>query len=87
MGRAGIAMTFVTDQELKDLKSLFKVNRIDPVWHGSIPNLENISRHKGGGNGKHSFKKVPRKPASHAAQAVQRSHFIRGGEWQRPLMK
>jgi hypothetical protein len=87
MGRSGIAMTFVTDQELKDLKSLFKVNRIDPVWHGSIPNLQNISRHKGGGNGKYSFKKVPRKPASHAAQAVQRSHFSGGDEWQRPLMK
>ena len=87
MGRAGIAMTFVTNQELKDLKSLFKMNRIDPVWHGSIPNLQDISRPKGGGNGKHSFKKVPRKPASHAAQAVQRSHSIGGGGWQRPLMK
>jgi len=87
MGRSGIAMTFVTDQELRDVRSLFKMNCIDPVWHGSIPNLENISIRKGGGNGKHSFKKVPRKPASHAAQAVQRSHFIGGGEWQRPLMK
>src|SRR4030043_2341643 len=87
MGRAGIAMNFVTDQELRDLKSLFKVNRIDPVWHGSIPNLQSISRHKGGGNGKHSFKKVPRKPASHAAQPVQRSHVIEGKEWQRPSLK
>jgi ATP-dependent RNA helicase DeaD len=44
MGRSGIAMTFVTDQELGDLKSLFKMNRIDPVWHGTIPDLQNIKR-------------------------------------------
>ncbi len=40
MGRSGIAMTFVTDEELGDLKSLFKTNRIDPVWHGDVPDLE-----------------------------------------------
>lgn len=44
MGRSGIAMTFVTNRELGDLKSLFKINRIDPVWHGDIPNLQNIKR-------------------------------------------
>ncbi|HSB06593.1 MAG TPA: DEAD/DEAH box helicase, partial [Thermodesulfobacteriota bacterium] len=45
MGRSGIAMTFVTDQELRGLKSLFKVNRIDPVWHGNVPNLQTVHRH------------------------------------------
>ena len=40
MGRSGTAMTFVTDQELGDLKSLFKSNRIEPVWHGDVPNLD-----------------------------------------------
>jgi len=40
MGRSGIAMTFVTDQELEDVKSLFKMNRIDPVWHGDVPDLQ-----------------------------------------------
>lgn len=44
MGRAGIAMTFVTRQELGDLKSLFKINRIDPVWHGNVPDLQSIQR-------------------------------------------
>ena len=39
MGRSGIAMTFVTDQELWDLNSLLKTNRIDPVWHGNVPDL------------------------------------------------
>ncbi len=44
MGRSGIAMTFVTNKELGDLKSLFRLNRIDPVWHGNIPNIQNIHR-------------------------------------------
>lgn len=40
MGRSGIAMTFVTDQELGDLKTLIKANRIEPVWHGDAPDLQ-----------------------------------------------
>ena len=87
MGRSGIAMTFVTDQELEDLKSLFKINRIDPVWYGNIPDLQNISRRKGRGNGKYSFTKRPRKAASNETPPVQINDFTKGDEWQRPLMK
>src|SRR4030043_2302132 len=87
MGRAGIAMTFVTDQELGDLDSLFKMNRIDPVWHGNIPNLQNISTRKGRANGKYSFEKRPRKAVPNETSAVQRSDFTKGDEWQRKLMK
>ena len=57
MGRSGIAMTFVTDEELRVLKSLFKVNRIDPVWHGNIPNLQTVPRHHGRRETKEYFKK------------------------------
>ena len=57
MGRLGIAMTFVTDQELGDLKSLFKMNRINPMWHGNIPNLQAVSKHNGRQDGKKYFKK------------------------------
>jgi len=60
MGRPGIAMTFVTDEELRVLKSLFTMNRIDPVWHGSIPNLQAASKHNGRRNGKKYFKKRSR---------------------------
>jgi ATP-dependent RNA helicase DeaD len=64
MGRSGIAMTFVTDQELGVLKSLFKMNRIDPVWHGNIPNLapnlRAVSKHNGRRDGKKYFKKHSR---------------------------
>ncbi len=87
MGRSGIAMTFVTDQELGDLKSLFKMNRINPMWHGNIPDLQNIPRRKGKGNGKYSFKKHPKKATSHVTPTVQRSGFTKGDVWQRPLMK
>ena len=57
MGRSGIAMTFVTDQELKDLKSLLKTNRIDPVWHGDVPDLQVDPHPKR--EGKRTFKKRP----------------------------
>ena len=60
MGRSGIAMTFVTDQELEVLKSLLEVNRIDPVWHGHIPDLQAVSKHNGRRDGKKYFKKRPR---------------------------
>ncbi len=44
MGRSGIAMTFVTKEELGALKSMLKANRIEPVWHGNIPNLKAIHK-------------------------------------------
>jgi len=66
MGRAGIAMTFVTRQELGDLKSLLRTNRIDPVWHGNVPDLRNVGR-----KGSHGHRTsvppsafYPRRPAS-----------------------
>jgi ATP-dependent RNA helicase DeaD len=57
MGRPGIAMTFVTDQELGFLKSLFKMNHIDPVWHGDIPNLQTVSKLNSRREAKKYFKK------------------------------
>ena len=60
MGRSGIAMTFVTDQELGVLKSMLKMNRIDPVWHGNIPNLQAVQKQYGRRDGKKFFKKRSR---------------------------
>jgi ATP-dependent RNA helicase DeaD len=65
MGRPGTAMTFVTDQELGVLKSLFKMNHIDPVWHGNIPNFQVVSQHNGKRESKKYFKKRPRPSISH----------------------
>jgi ATP-dependent RNA helicase DeaD len=39
MGRCGIAMTLVTDQELKSVKRLLQRHRIAPIWRGTAPNL------------------------------------------------
>jgi len=72
MGRSGIAMTFVTDQELGGLKSLFERNHIDPVWHGNIPNLQAVSQHNGKRESKKYFKKRPR-PISHGRTSSQKS--------------
>jgi len=60
MGRSGIAMTFVTHQELGVLKSLLKTNRIDPVWHGNIPDLRAVHKPYGRRDGKKFFKKQSR---------------------------
>src|SRR4030042_116006 len=60
MGRSGIAMTFVTDQELGVLNSLLKTNRIDPVWHGNIPDLRAVHKPYGRRDGKKFFKKQSR---------------------------
>jgi ATP-dependent RNA helicase DeaD len=61
MGRPGIAMTFVTDQELGILKTLFQMNRINPVWHGAIPELRTVSKLNGRQNGKKYSKKQPQR--------------------------
>ena len=60
MGRSGIAMTFVTDQDLRALNSLFRTNRIDPLWHGSIPHLQTVSQPKGRRDQKRFFPKRSR---------------------------
>jgi ATP-dependent RNA helicase DeaD len=65
MGRSGIAMTFVTDQELKVLRALFKMNRIDPLWHGGIPDLQSVSKHNQRRNGKKYFPKRSRPGPKH----------------------
>ncbi len=63
MGRSGIAMTFVTDQEFGDLKSLLKTNRINPVWHGDVPDLNAANKHSRRRDGrKHSKRRSRPKP-------------------------
>jgi len=60
MGRSGVAMTFVTDRELKVLRSLFEMNRIDPVWHGNIPDLRAVSKETVKQDGQKYFRKRSR---------------------------
>jgi ATP-dependent RNA helicase DeaD len=42
MGREGVAMTFFTSQEIRDLKTLLSKNRISPVWHGQEPDFDHL---------------------------------------------
>ena len=73
MGRSGTAMTFVTDQELGVLKSLLKMNRIDPVWHGKIPDLQTASKRNGRGDAKKYFKKQSQRMPSKRIPSSDRS--------------
>ncbi len=82
MGRSGIAMTFVTDQELRVLKSLLKMNRIDPVWHGNIPNLQAVSKHNGRRDGKKYFKKRSRPVPQSRILSNYRNDPIGGERWE-----
>ncbi|MBW2059649.1 MAG: DEAD/DEAH box helicase [Deltaproteobacteria bacterium] len=85
MGRSGIAMTFVTDQELRVLKSLLKTNRIDPVWHGNIPNLQAVSKHNRGRDGKKYFDRRSRPVPQSRTLSNDRNDPRRGGKVRVPL--
>ncbi len=83
MGRSGIAMTFVTDRELKGLQSLFNTNRIDPVWHGAVPNLQADPKQNRRSHGK----KYPKKRSRPAPRSRTVSNYgnvpVRGERWSR----
>jgi ATP-dependent RNA helicase DeaD len=53
MGHKGVAMTFFTNHDLADLKTLIHTNRLDPIWEGSTPDLSNVSRPRSGGKYSH----------------------------------
>ena len=44
MGRKGIALTLFTKRDLRNLKTIIKANRIQPIWKGTEPDLKNIPR-------------------------------------------
>ncbi len=83
MGRSGIAMTFVTDDELMVVKSLLKMNRIDPVWHGTVPDLQAVSRDHRKGDGKRFQKKRPRRGTQGVILSNKGNAPIRGERWGR----
>jgi ATP-dependent RNA helicase DeaD len=83
MGRPGIAMTFVTDDELRVVKSLLSVNRIDPVWHGTVPNLQAVSRDQRSGDGKRFQKKMPPRGTQGVILSDKGNLPIHGERWKR----
>ena len=46
MGRKGVALTLFTKADMRSLKAVINVNRIQPVWQGAEPDLKNISRRR-----------------------------------------
>jgi len=40
MGRKGIALTFLTRNNLRELRTIIKVNNIKPIWRGRQPDME-----------------------------------------------
>ena len=61
MGRAGIALTLVSTQELRSLKRLLRVNQITPVWLGKEPDWASVSQQRKGHPGSGRRRK-PRRP-------------------------
>jgi len=49
MGRRGVALTFYTRRDLRDLKRLIEVNSLEPRWHGEAPDLAKVAGGKRGG--------------------------------------
>lgn len=41
MGRKGIALTFFTKRDLRNLKAIINANRIQPIWQGAVPDFKN----------------------------------------------
>jgi hypothetical protein len=52
MGRAGIAITYITNRDLEPLKRLLKQNHIEPVWVGDAPDLHRLPKHGGKKSGR-----------------------------------
>jgi len=80
MGRSGIAMTFVTEGEVKNVKSLIKRNGLDPIWHGAVPNLQAPSTNRQRRDGKQFQQKRSRRKRKPAASFI--SSTIEAGRLQ-----
>jgi ATP-dependent RNA helicase DeaD len=56
MGREGVAMSFVTDRDLRLLSTVISTSKVDPVWEGDAPDMGNSKRgggeSRGGGRGR-----------------------------------
>jgi len=67
MGRKGIALTLFTRKNLRDLKAVISINRIQPIWEGPEPD----------------FKHAPRSQKSHSRPAHSANRRRRGPRRQR----
>lgn len=49
MGNKGIALTLLTRGNLRELRTVIRVNKLEPIWHGREPDLEGASQKRAGG--------------------------------------
>ncbi len=66
MGRKGVAMTFFTNANLRDLRQILRMNHIQPVWRGPAPDLDRpagrSSAQRGAPGRKPSHRRPRRRP-------------------------
>jgi len=84
MGRPGVAMSFVTNKELRSVKSLLKANGLNPVWHGAIPSLDAGSKEQRSRKAKGVPKKRSRQAPKDAVLADKNKRPLHGARWRRP---
>ncbi len=66
MGHEGIAMTFFSRGNMRDLATIIRTNHIEPIWDGQAPDLKNISgrkRPQAGRGPKNNSNRQRRRPA------------------------
>ena len=60
MGRLGTALTLVTNHDLRQLKEMLQVNRIEaPQWLGHEPDLKKVGKHRGRQDGRGQGRRRP----------------------------
>ncbi len=62
MGRTGVALTMVTDRDLRPLQKLLKINLIKPIWQGSQPDLGAPKKNSNNNNNKNPRRGPRRHP-------------------------
>lgn len=63
MGRKGIALTLFTRGDLRSLKAVININRIEPIWEGDEPDFNRQAhKHESGKRSSRTFRRRGRKP-------------------------
>jgi ATP-dependent RNA helicase DeaD len=61
MGRKGVAMTFPTTGNLRDLRHILRANHIEPIWLGQAPDLERPAGKPSSQHGRPAGQRPPRR--------------------------
>jgi ATP-dependent RNA helicase DeaD len=71
MGREGIALSFVTERDLRLLATVLQASKIEPAWLGEAPELTRLSGgHGRSGRGRSSFARSGRRRKHRSSQGA-----------------